>query len=238
MLADPGVLNGYLDSEHDTWSALVERHHLDVATHACSTYMDGLSRLLPCATAPVPLEALNSTLARLTSWRLVSSAGMVDDTFLFRATAEHQFPVASKVRSPEELAFAALPDMFHDVYGHVPYLLTPRGALAHRMFGEVARAGGYAPTLVQQLSTLFWFTFEVGLVREAGMVKVLGAAILTSAEERRNVGRGDGDIMPFDLDAVLETPFQPRSLQPRYFLLSKFSEIFVALKRLAPRRPR
>lgn len=234
MLADQSAIDRYLDCERTTWSLLVERHQRAVGTYACGEYLNGLARLGPCAGALVPLDTLNTALARLTPWRLITSSGLADDAFFFRATAERQFPVAIEVRTREELAFAALPDMFHDVYGHAPYLLTPRGALAHRMFGEVARAGDYAPTLVQRLSTLFWFTFEVGLVREAGAVKVLGAAILTSAEETRNIGRGC-DIAAFDLDRVLETSFQPRSLQPRYFLLSSLSEIFVALRRLTPR---
>jgi phenylalanine-4-hydroxylase len=223
-------------ADADTWALLVDRHHQMVGAVACCEYLKGLRTLSPFAQSLAKLEVLNARLAPRTRWEMTLASGMTDDTFFFREIVRHRFPVAVEIRSRDELGFAALPDMFHDVYGHVPYLLTRRGALAHRMFGEVARRGGFEPTLVQRLSTLFWFTFEVGLVREDDAVKALGAAILTSSKEIRNIQREECRIEPFDLGRVLETYYQPRALQPRYFLLSSFSEIFAALKQLVPRR--
>jgi phenylalanine-4-hydroxylase len=233
-LADRDSFDNYMAGDRDTWALLVERHHRNVCASGCQDYLDGLRQLAPCADSLATLDVINARLATRTSWQLTAVSGLTDDVFFCREVVQRRFPVTIEIRPRSDLEFAALPDMFHDVYGHVPYLLTRRGALAHRMFGEVARRGGFEAGLVQRLSTLFWFTFEVGLLREDGVLKVLGAAILTSSGEMRNIGKSDCRIEAFDLDRVLETSYEPRALQPRYFMLSSLSEVFAALKRLSP----
>jgi len=223
----------YSDQDRSTWALLFARHVQTVGNCACRDYLDGLRRLEGRASSLVGLDVLSARIGAVTPWRLVSSSGLTDDSVFFRQIAQQRFPVASAIRSRAELDFAALPDMFHDVLGHVPYLLTPKGALAHRLFGEVARRGSYESGLVRQLATLFWFSFEVGLIREGRAVKALGAAVLTSPEEIRNIQKDERQIESFDLDRVLETAYQPQALQPRYFVMASINEVFAALKRLA-----
>lgn len=220
--------------DRETWALLFARHRRTVFPYASREYLDGLHRLEPLVGSLAGPEALNARLGAVTPWRLSSSSGLTDGTLFFREIAQRRFPVSVEVRSREELDFSALPDMFHDVLGHVPYLLTPKGALAHRLFGEAARRGGYEAGLLQRLATLFWFSFEVGLLREDSAMKAFGAAILTSPKEIRNIDKVERQIEPFDLDRVLETSYEPQALQPRYFVLSSMNEVFAALRRLTP----
>lgn len=225
----------YSQTDCETWRLLVARHHRNVCANACREYLHGLEKLDRHARSLSRLSAINRRLLFHTPWQLTAASGLSDDAFFFREVARKRFPVAIEIRSRAELEFAALPDMFHDIYGHVPYLLTRRGALAHRQFGEVALRGGFDRDLMRRLAALFWFTFETGLVREDGLVKVLGAAIVTSTAEMRNIREEAANIEAFDLDRVLEASFQPRELQPRYFVLLSFAEVFSALRRLSPR---
>ncbi|MCX8132751.1 MAG: phenylalanine 4-monooxygenase [Roseococcus sp.] len=218
------------ERDHATWRTLYARQSALFPRHAARAFREGLARL-DCAGGVPDLEAAAAPLA-VTGWRLVAVPGLVPDDVFFAHLAARRFPVTVWIRRPEEMDYLEEPDIFHDFLGHVPLLTNPdfAGFLAGygRLGEEAARIGALAP-----LARLYWHMVEFGLIREEGALRAYGAGILSSATETVYATESPVPLrLRFDAARVLRSDYRIDDLQPTYFVIEDYAELFALLPRL------
>ena len=218
------------ESDHATWRALYARQSALFPRHAAQAYREGLARL-DCAGGVPDLERASAALAP-TGWRLIAVPGLLPDGAFFDHLAARRFPVTVWIRRPEEMDYLEEPDIFHDFLGHVPLLTNPdfAGFLAGygRLGEEAARIGALKP-----LARLYWHMVEFGLIREAGGLRAYGAGILSSTTETVYATDSDRPLrLRFNPARVLRSEYRIDDLQPTYFVIEDYAELFALLPRL------
>lgn len=214
-----------------TWRALFQRQSALLPRHAARAFRQGLARL-PFAEGVPDLGRTSAVLRAATGWSLVPVPGLIPDHAFFDHLAARRFPVTNWIRRPEELDYIVEPDIFHDAFGHVPLLTQPEFAAFLQAYGrmgqEAARIGALAP-----LARLYWFMVEFGLVEEEGQLRAYGAGILSSAAETRHAVLEPGvRRLRFDLLRVLQSAYSIDDLQPTYFVIRDYAELFGAMRLL------
>ena len=220
----------YAPAEHQLWRRLYRRQ-VDVARrYAAPAFLDGLERLrMPEDQIPL-FERTSEQLERLTKWRIVPVPGLIPDYVFFAHLAQRQFPVTVWIRKPEEMDYLVEPDVFHDFFGHVPLLSQPVFA---DYLQEYGRKGAEAVQLdaTKQLSRLFWYMVEFGLIRSEAGIKAYGAGMLSSATETAySVDSPIPNRIAFDLQRIMKTDYRIDTFQATYFVLDDFQDLFDAMQ--------
>ena len=173
------------------------------------------------------VQEVNQLLEPLTGWKAVPVNGFVPACEFFLSLASRRFPTTVIVRPKQQLEYLPEPDIFHDVFGHVPLHAEPVFADFLQRFGEVAsRAKTEDETA--QMARLFWFTVEFGLTREDGEIKVYGSGLISSSGDAANALGPNCDRRPFSLDAVIQQPFEIDRFQDVLFVVDSFDQLFAA----------
>lgn len=214
-----------------TWRLLHRRQSALLPGLAATAFRDGLARL-PFAAGVPDFGRTSAVLRAATGWSIVRVPGLIPDHAFFDHLAARRFPVTNWIRRPEELDYIVEPDIFHDAFGHVPLLMQPEFAAFLQAYGtlgqQAARIGALAP-----LARLYWFMVEFGLVEDAGSLRAYGAGILSSAAETRHAVEQLGvRRLRFDLMRVLRSAYSIDDLQPTYFVIRDFAELFGAMRLL------
>lgn len=221
---DQGWSN-YTAEEHAVWRTLFERQTRLLPGRACDEFVRGMEAL-PLQPDQIPhFEALSEALMKHTGWQVVAVPGLVPDEVFFEHLANRRFPSGQFIRRPHELDYLEEPDVFHDVFGHVPMLMNPVMAEFIQAYGQ---GGLRAQKLgrLEQLSRVYWYTVEFGLIRESGALRIYGAGIASSSTE--SVFALDDDSpnrIAFDLDRVLRTEFRIDDFQESYFVLDSLEQL-------------
>ncbi|MFL1462044.1 phenylalanine 4-monooxygenase [Roseococcus sp. DSY-14] len=214
-------------ADHATWRELHRRQSALFPRHAARASRDGLA-LLDCADGVPDLARASAALGARTGWSLVAVPGLIPEDAFFAHLAARRFPVTHWIRRPEEMDYLEEPDIFHDFLGHVPLLAHPdfadflQGYGAHGAFAQ--RHGALRP-----MARLYWHMVEFGLIREEGGVRAYGAGILSSAAETVFATESAVPRLRFDAARVLRTEYRIDDLQPLYFVIEHYRELFALL---------
>lgn len=225
----------YTDEDHAVWQLLYARRMDALEQTASLTFLEGAQRIGLRADRVPDLEGVNAQLAALTGWAAVGVGGFIPAAAFFRSLAAKRFPTTLGVRPRAQLDYLPEPDIFHDVFGHVPLHADPTFGAFLQRFGALA-AAARTPAEVEAMARLFWFTVEFGLVRERGAVRVYGSGLISSHGDAANALGAGCDRRPFSLDAVIGQSFEIDKMQPILFVLDSFEQLFDAVERLAARR--
>ncbi len=221
--------DAYTPEQHAVWAILYERRMATLRATGSRVFLDGAEAIGLRADRVPDLAEVNARLLARTGWSAVPVAGYIPAREFFACLARRRFPTTVTVRPREQLDYLPEPDIFHDVFGHVPLHADPVFADFLQRFGAVA-ASARSDEDVERMARLFWFTVEFGLVREGGAVKVYGSGLISSAGDAANA-LGDGcDRRPFSLDAVLAQPFEIDRLQDVLFVVDSFDDLFAAVE--------
>jgi phenylalanine-4-hydroxylase len=180
------------------------------------------------------LNEVNARLARRTGWAAVPVAGYLPPRPFFNSLAQRRFPTTTTVRPRAQLDYLPEPDIFHDVFGHVPLHADPTFAASLQRFGVLGLLAE-SEEQVEQVARFFWFTVEFGLVREAGAVKVFGSGLVSSHADAANALGPTCERRPFALDAVLAQSFAIDRLQEVLFVLDSFDQLWGAVGEMEAR---
>ncbi len=209
----------YTPQEHATWKTLFERQTRMLAGRACDEFIDGMRHLPMGADAIPDFRRLNEVLHRRTGWQLVAVPGLVPDAVFFEHLANRRFPAGQFIRQPQELDYLEEPDVFHDVFGHVPLLLHPPMADFIQAYGQ----GGLRAQqlgMLDQLARVYWYTVEFGLVRQAEGLRIYGAGIASSyTESVFALDSPSPHRIAFDLERVMRTRYRIDDFQETYFVV-------------------
>jgi phenylalanine-4-hydroxylase len=222
--------SAYTPDDHEAWRLLYGRRMGELEATGSRVFLHG-ARAIGLQRDTVPdLARVNALLARRTGWAAVPVRGFLPAREFFACLARRRFPTTVTVRPKDRLDYVPEPDIFHDVFGHVPLHANPVFADFLQTFGTLADA---APEeQLTRLARLFWFTVEFGLIREDGQVKVYGSGLVSSAGDAANALSDRCDRRPFSLDAVVAQPFEIDRFQDVLFVIETFDQLFDAVGRL------
>src|SRR5712692_6661041 len=215
--------DGYTDDNHEAWSLLYARRMAALRTTASRVFLEG-ARTIGLASDRVPdLEDVNRRLAARTGWAAVPVTGFLPAREFFACLAMRRFPTTVTVRPKDRLDYVPEPDIFHDVFGHVPLHADPVFAQFLQRFGErAAAARDEAET--ERMARLFWFTVEFGLIKERGETKIYGSGLISSQQDGAHSLGSACERRPFAVEAVMAQPFAIDRLQDVLFVIDSFDQ--------------
>lgn len=225
---------GYTESDQSVWRMLYAKQEEHLAAHASRVWLSGARAIGLTRDAIPDLAIVNGNLRRLTGWQSRAVPGYVAARPFFACLSRREFPTTVVIRPQDRLDYLPEPDIFHDVFGHVPLHADPAFAEFLQDYGGAALVAGDEHT--ERLARLFWYTVEFGLVREAGRLKVYGAGLISSPGESRHcLASPEVDRRAFDLEAACSTPFEIDHYQPTLFVLDSFEQLRDAMRTYAAR---
>lgn len=215
----------YSAAEHAVWRTLFARQTKLLPGRACDEFVEGM-RSLPIGPDEIPdFRRLSDVLGRRTGWQVVAVPGLVPDEVFFEHLANRRFPAGQFIRDAGRLDYIEEPDVFHDVFGHVPMLVNPVIAdylQAYGVGGLRAQKMGVLPNLAR----VYWYTVEFGLVEQHGGVRLYGSGIASSYTETVfALEDGSPNRIRFDLERVMRTRYRIDDFQETYFVLGNFDEL-------------
>ena len=220
----------YSPEDHEIWGALFERQQQALKGRVAQDYLDGLSALGIGAEGVPDFAKMNARLRKITGWEVVAVPGLIPSRPFFQMLANRQFPAGTFIRSRAQLDYLEEPDIFHDVFGHVPLLTNPAYADYMNAYGRVGLAG-MERKAVKFLARLNWYTIEFGLIRKPEGVRIYGAGIVSSFGEAKYVTQdASANELAFDLERVLRTGYYIDDFQASYFVIDRFEDLFALLK--------
>jgi phenylalanine-4-hydroxylase len=216
--------------DHRVWDVLFARQQERLGSRVVSDFQQGLDVLRLSKPGIPEFGELNERLHARTGWTVVAVPGLVPDEVFFRHLSQRQFPAGNFIRSAAQLDYLEEPDVFHDVFGHVPMLAQPRVADFMEALGHLGLEA-LDKGVLHRLSRLYWYTVEFGLAREEGALKIYGAGLASSFGE---AGFALDDPAPhrraFDLEQVLRTSYRSDAFQHCYFVIDSFDALLRALQ--------
>jgi phenylalanine-4-hydroxylase len=221
----------YSAAEHDRWSRLYARQAALLPGRACDEFLEAMETLGLSPGGVPDFVELSLRLSAITGWRVVPVAGLVPDDVFFEHLANRRFPAGAFIRPEEELDYLEEPDVFHDVFGHVPLLANPVYARFLQAYGEGGRRA-LARGQLANLARLYWYTVEFGLVAAPQGLRIFGAGILSSpAETVFSLEDTSPDRIAFDLERVMRTNYRIDDFQQTYFVIESFQSLLDACYR-------
>lgn len=217
----------YTAADHETYRRLHARQRAQLPGLACDEFIAAVDQL--GAPDRIPrFDDVSERLTRSTGWQLVGVPGLIPEEAFFSLLAKRRFPVTGWIRRPEELDYVVEPDIFHDLFGHVPLLFNPTFADYMQAYGAGGlKAGGLRAC--EYLARLYWYTVEFGLIRTDRGVRAYGAGILSSAGELRHSVRSPAPRrVAFELQRIMRSRYKIDSYQATYFVIDSFDELFGA----------
>jgi len=215
----------YTPAQHAVWKTLYERQTRLLPGLACDAFIEGMRRL-PMAADRIPdFEALSETLMKATGWQVVAVPGLVPDDVFFEHLANRRFPAGNFIRGAHELDYLEEPDVFHDVFGHVPMLMHPVIADFIQAYGQGGLRAQKRGKLAE-LARVYWYTVEFGLVRQGGGTRIYGAGIASSfSESTFAVQSASPNRIGFELERVMRTHYRIDDFQESYFVLDSLDDL-------------
>jgi len=220
--------DAYTEAEHQVWITLYERQTALLPGRACDPFLKGLEALDLHRSGIPDFARINAELNRLTGWSVVAVPGLVPDEVFFDHLANRRFPAGQFIRKPDELDYLQEPDIFHDVFGHVPMLTDPVFADYMQAYGRGGQRALQRGQLAN-LARLYWYTVEFGLLQTPRGVRIYGAGIVSSrAESIFALDDPSPNRLVFDLERVMRTPYRIDDFQQVYFVIPSLQALLDA----------
>ena len=215
----------YTPEQHGVWKTLFERQTRLLPGRACDEFVQGMQNL-PMGAEQIPdFRRLSDVLMQRTGWQVVAVPGLVPDAVFFEHLTHRRFPAGQFIRGANQLDYLEEPDVFHDVFGHVPLLMNPVMAAFIQAYGE----GGLKALRLghlDKLARVYWYTVEFGLLRQPDGLRLYGAGIASSYTESRFCLDSDSPHrLRFELERVMQTRYRIDDFQETYFVLDSLEEL-------------
>jgi phenylalanine-4-hydroxylase len=211
--------------EHAMWDRLFARQSDMLTGRAADAFLRGLDVLRLSRPGIPDYRELNARLEAATGWNVVAVPGLVPDAVFFEHLANRRFPAGNFIRSPEQIDYLQEPDVFHDVFGHVPMLADPVFADYMVAYGKGGlRSLGFGA--LHKLARLYWYTVEFGLIEEGGALRTYGAGIVSShAESLFALDDPSPNRLGFDLLRLMRTDYRIDDFQQTYFVVPSLDHL-------------
>lgn len=222
----------YTATDHQVWATLFQRQQQLLEGRAGSEFLRS-QRAMGMSAHQIPkFDELNRRLRAATGWELIGVQGLLPELDFFEHLANRRFPVTWWIRTPEQLDYLAEPDLFHDLFGHVPLLMNPVFADYMAAYGRGGvKAHGIGPEALANLTRLYWYTVEFGLIREPDGLRIYGAGILSSKGESLHcLDSAAPNRIGFDLERIMRTRYRIDTFQKSYFVIDSYEQLMDATR--------
>ena len=222
--------SSYTRTDHEVWATLFERQQQLLIGRAGTEFLRSQREMGMSAHEIPKFDDLNRMLRAATGWEIVGVEGLLPELVFFEHLANRRFPVTWWIRKPEQLDYLAEPDLFHDLFGHVPLLMNPVFADYMAAYGRGGvKAHALGPEALANLTRLYWYTVEFGLIREADGLRIYGAGIVSSKGESIHcLESASPNRIGFDLERIMRTRYRIDSYQKTYFVIDSYEQLMDA----------
>ena len=220
----------YSNVDHDVWRQLYERQRQVLIGRASDEFLRAQDAMGMSPDRIPKLAALNDVLVAATGWMIVGVEGLLPELDFFDHLANRRFPVTWWIRRPDQIDYIEEPDLFHDLFGHVPLLMNPMFADYMAAYGRGGvKAHAIGPDALQNLTRLYWYTVEFGLIRQADGLRIYGSGIVSSkGESLHSLESAAPNRIGFDLERIMRTRYRIDSYQKSYFVIDSFKQLIDA----------
>lgn len=225
------LFNHYTTEDRMVWKKLFERQAKNLGNKACQPYLLCLEKLSNTLhpNEVVKFSELDAELLQNTQWSIEVVRGLIPVEHFFQLLAQKKFCSSTWLRNLDQLDYLEEPDMFHDIFGHIPLLMDETFASFMQFFGQLGLDHLSHPDRVLQLQRLYWFTIEFGLIQEKQVSKIFGAGIISSFGETNHVMSDKIQAEEFDIERIMHTSFRTDQIQTLYFSIPSFETLYDAL---------
>lgn len=222
----------FTEDDHHTWSVLFRRQMDALANNATKEVSVGFSKLKICQNNIPKFADLNKILNQESNFSIVPVSGFIPPELFFKLLAERKFPSTCFIRKAHQLDYLEEPDIFHDIFGHIPLLANKLFADFMQLFGQKGLEA-IAVGKGDLAASLYWFTVEFGLIKHNTKLAIYGAGIISSLEETNHcLNSPSVQYLDFDIYKVLNTPYEIDRLQNIYFVIASFQHLFNAVQNI------
>ncbi len=222
----------YNDVDHGVWKALYQRQREILVGRASDEFLQAQD-MMGMSPDRIPRFAeLNAVLEAATGWTIVGVEGLLPELDFFEHLANRRFPVSWWIRRPDQLDYIEEPDLFHDLFGHVPLLMIPAFADYMQAYGRGGvKAHGIGADALANLTRLYWYTVEFGLIRQHDGLRIYGSGIVSSKGESIHcLESAAPNRIGFDLERIMRTRYRIDSYQKTYFVIDSFAQLMDATR--------
>ncbi|MDH5830720.1 phenylalanine 4-monooxygenase [Luteimonas sp. M1R5S18] len=220
----------YSAEDHATWATLFARQREVLVGRASARFLQAQDAMGMSPHAIPKYAELNAVLGEATGWQLIGVEGLLPELDFFDHLANRRFPVTWWIRTPEQIDYIEEPDLFHDLFGHVPLLMNPVFADYMQAYGQGGvKAHAIGAEALQALTRLYWYTVEFGLIREDGGLRIYGSGIVSSkGESLHALESAAPNRIGFDLERIMRTRYRIDTYQKTYFVIDSFQQLIDA----------
>jgi phenylalanine-4-hydroxylase len=222
----------YTREDHATWAQLFERQQKILVGRAAREFIANQREFGMTPDAIPKFTDLNRVLKKATGWELIGVEGLLPELTFFDHLANRRFPVTWWIRKPEQIDYISEPDLFHDLFGHVPLLLNPVFADYMQAYGcGGVKAHGVGAEALVNLTRLYWYTVEFGLIKEDGALRIYGSGIVSSKGESIHCLESPApNRIGFDLKRIMRTRYRIDTYQKTYFVIDSYEQLMDATR--------
>jgi len=222
----------YTEADQAVWKLLYERQEDSLLQLATKDYLQAVQELGFTSNGIPRFEDIDTYLKDQTGWVIEVVPGLVEQHIFFKLLSEKRFPCSTWLRKMDELDYLEEPDMFHDVFGHVPVLSNAHFSAFTQEIGRLGYKYFDNPKAVELIGRIYWFTIEFGLIREKDELKIYGAGILSSYGETLYCVGNEPNHHKFDIQHIMETDFRIDVFQKEYFVISSYRDLFESIPKI------
>ena len=222
----------YSASDHEVWRQLYERQRKLLVGRACDEFLAAQDAMGMSPDRIPKFADMDAALREATGWTLVGVEGLLPELDFFDHLANRRFPVTWWIRRPDQVDYIEEPDLFHDLFGHVPLLMNPLFADYMAAYGRGGvKAHAIGPEALQHLTRLYWYTVEFGLIRQHDGLRIYGSGIVSSKGESIHCLESDApNRIGFDLERIMRTRYRIDTFQKTYFVIDSFEQLMDATR--------
>ena len=222
--------DSYTATDHAVWAQLFARQKAILPGLASDEFIAALSAMEMTADRIPRFADLNPILRAATGWELIGVEGLLPELEFFQHLANRRFPVTWWIRREDQLDYLAEPDLFHDLFGHVPLLMNPVFADYMAAYGRGGvKAHGIGSDALVNLTRLYWYTVEFGLIQQKDGLRIYGSGIVSSKGESIHCLQSDApNRIGFDLERIMRTRYRIDTYQKTYFVIDSFQQLMDA----------
>ena len=228
------IFSNYTQEDHAVWKTLFDRQFDNLQQLASREYLAALEDMKSVLHGErIPkFEDLNEWFAPRTGWQIHCVPGLIPVNEFFELLAQKKFCSSTWLRTRAQLDYLEEPDMFHDIFGHIPLLSNPVYSDFIHQFGVLGASFKHREDIQIYLQRLYWFTIEFGLIQQDNGTRIYGAGILSSFGESNICMTDAKNQFEFNLDEIIHKPYDTDVIQTDYFIIESLDQLFNAIKQL------
>lgn len=223
------IYSNYTDQDFTVWKILFERQMNILKPIVSKEYLKAIEQVKFTNTRIPDFSEVNSILQSVTGWSLVVVPNISPQKEFFEFLSQKKFTSTCWLRTMEQLDYLEEPDMFHDVFAHVPLLCNQNYVDFFKGISDIALKHIQNPQVIELLGRIYWFTIEFGLIQEDEQLKIYGAGIISSKGETEFCLSNKAIRSNFDVNTIFNTGFRTDRIQEQYFVIESFEQLYNSL---------